>query len=149
LGMFGVFGHGHFNLGIDFAGGTQLKLRFRERPQVDQLRTLLESAGLPTAQIQGFGAAADNEVIIKTRVIKGIEEGSRDRVVAALNRHYNHAQGSLIDLDLAGADVLSGTLLRTDPDHVAAQGPEAERAHYEAIAAGLIRERNKNGIFTS
>jgi preprotein translocase subunit SecF len=149
LGMFGVFGHGHFNLGIDFAGGTQLKLRFREQPQVDQLRSLVEAGGIPTPQIQRFGNVADNQVIVKTRVIKGIEEGSREKIVAALNRHYNRTQGNLIDLNLVGADIITAYLLRTDPDQVGAQGPEAARAHYEAISGAIIRERNRAGIFPS
>ena len=149
LGMFGIFGHGHFNLGIDFAGGTQMRLRFREQPQVDQLRSLLESAGIPTPVIQRFGAVNDNQVIVKTRVLKGVEEGSREKVVGALNRQYNHTQGNLVDLNLVGADQVTGLLERTDPDHVTAQGPEATRAHYEAIGGAVIHERNKSGIFPS
>ncbi|MBV8203292.1 MAG: hypothetical protein JOZ15_21980, partial [Acidobacteria bacterium] len=75
----------HFKEGIDFAGGTQLTLRFREKPQVDQLRSLLAAAGLGDAEIQRFGDESANEAIIKTAVAKGTEEGSRERVVSALN----------------------------------------------------------------
>jgi preprotein translocase subunit SecF len=35
----------HLNLGIDFAGGTQMTLRFHDRPQIDRLRTLLAAGG--------------------------------------------------------------------------------------------------------
>jgi hypothetical protein len=50
---------------IDFAGGTQMTFRFSEQPRVDQLRTLVEQAGFPEAQIQRFGRAEGNQVLIK------------------------------------------------------------------------------------
>src|ERR1700730_9158609 len=79
----------HFNLGIDFKGGTQLTLRFRDRPQIDQLRSLLAAAGRGEAETEWKNKETANEVIVKTAVTKGSEEGSRERVVAALNRHFN------------------------------------------------------------
>ncbi|HXM69766.1 MAG TPA: hypothetical protein VN970_01435, partial [Thermoanaerobaculia bacterium] len=97
----------HFNIGIDFAGGTQLTLRFRDRPQIDRLRSLLAAAGLGDAEIQRFGDESANEVIIKTAVAKGSEEGSRERVVGALGRSYNQGQIGKIDLNQAGADALA------------------------------------------
>jgi preprotein translocase subunit SecF len=141
----------HFNLGIDFVGGTQMTLRFRQQPQIDELRSLLSAAGLGDAEIQRFGDASLNEVLIKTAVTKGTEEGSRDRVVAALNRRYNQGQASRMDLNRAGADAISRLLASADPDHV---GPQAAAAagnapvdHYAAVAEALIKERRKNGLF--
>src|SRR5436853_997898 len=89
----------HFNLGIDFAGGTQMTLRFRDRPQVDQLRSQLAAAGLGDAEIQRFGDEQANEVIIKTAVTKGSEEGSRERVMTALNRRFNQGSAGTLDLN--------------------------------------------------
>jgi preprotein translocase subunit SecF len=156
----------HFNLGIDFAGGTQITLRFRverdaqQRPvyvQVDQLRSLLSAAGLGDAEIQRFGDQPLNEALIKTAVTKGTEEGSRDRVVAALNRRFNPVQTGKVDLNQAGADAVSRLLAAADPDHVAGQAPPPGAAasanpavdHYAAVADALITQRRKAGLFES
>jgi preprotein translocase subunit SecF len=151
----------HFNLGIDFAGGTQLTLRFRAKPQIDQLRSLLAAAGLGDAEIQRFDKEEANEIIVKTAVTKGTEEGSRDRVVAALNHSFNQGQAGKIDLNTAGADdivqLLGGTVSPalaapaatpatpatpvTPTTAGAAAGPQAQ------IADALIKERRKEGLF--
>ena len=44
-----VLVQGKLNLGIDFAGGTQLTLKFRDQPEVDRLRDLMESVGIGEA----------------------------------------------------------------------------------------------------
>jgi len=155
-----------FNLGIDFAGGTQMTLRFRiprdaqNHPvlvQVDQLRSLLATAGLGDAEIQRFGDEGANEVIVKTAVAKGTEEGSRERVVSALNRRFNQAQGGKLDLNQAGADALVQLLSAADPDHVGkapaatplagAAEPGGPAAHYAAVVDALIKQRRKDGLF--
>ena len=156
----------HFNLGIDFAGGTQMTLRFRiprdaqNRPvlvQVDRLRSLLAAAGLGDAEIQRFGDEAANEVMIKTAVAKGSEEGSRERVVGALNRQFNQGESGKLDLNQTGADSLVQFVSATDPDHVgkapaaaplaAAAEPGGPAAHYAAVADALIKQRRKDGLF--
>jgi preprotein translocase subunit SecF len=141
------FGFEPLNFGIDFVGGTQMTLRFRQRPQVDELRKLLEGAGLGDAQISSFGDRGSNDVMIKTSVTKGTEEGNRDRIVAALDRNFNQGQAGKPDLNRIDAAGIAQLLQQTDPDHVAAQGPEAARAHYEATAKALLQVRHKDGIF--
>ena len=44
LGVVAVFFLGRLNLGIDFVGGTQLTLKFRQRPDVQQLRDVVAAA---------------------------------------------------------------------------------------------------------
>lgn len=156
----------HFNLGIDFAGGTQMTLRFRIPTdaqnrkvlvQVDQLRSLLAAGGLGDAEIQRFGDEGANEVIVKTAVTKGTEEGSRERVVGALNRRYNQGQNAKLDLNQTGADALVQLVGAADPDHLGktaaatplagAAEPASPAAHYAAVADALIKQRRKDGLF--
>jgi preprotein translocase subunit SecF len=157
----------HVNQGIDFAGGTQMTLGFRERPQVDQLRSLLAASGMGEAEIQRYGDEPLNEVIIKTAVTKGSEEGSRERAVAALNRHFNQGGTGKLDLNQAGADRIAALLLAEDPDHLltagaaaaapppAAGAPPATTAAttaqvtYASLAEALIQQRRKDRLFTS
>jgi len=160
------FGFEPLNFGIDFAGGTQMTMRFRiprdaqnrkVLVQVDQLRSLLAAAGLGDAEIQRFGDESTNEVIVKTAVTKGTEEGSRERVVGALNRHYNQGQSGTVDLNQTGADALVTLLSAADPDHVGkapaptplagVAEPGGPAAHYAAVADALIKQRRKDGLF--
>jgi preprotein translocase subunit SecF len=145
-GMLGVF---RINFGIDFAGGTDMTLRFRERPVVDDLRNLLRSAGLSEAEIQRFGDTGSNSVIIKTPSSKGSEEENRVHILAALNRRFNQGQAGKPDINRIDAAGITGLLMQADPDGVRAQGDTALRAHYEAAATALLNERHKEGIFSS
>jgi preprotein translocase subunit SecF len=149
VGFFAIFVYRDLNLGIDFAGGTQVTLRFRTPPKVEQLRSLLSAGGLGEAEIQRFGDPQDNAVLIKTAAVKGSEEGSLARITAALSRAFNAGQAGRVDLNQAGADAIAALLLAGDPDHVLPQGPEAARAHYAAMAEALRAARGQNGIFNS
>ena len=149
VGFFAIFVHGQLNIGIDFAGGTQMTLKFRDKPNVEELRKLVEAKGVSDPQIQSFGGPEDNSVIVKTRLIAGKVEGSRDVVLAALDERYNPDKAGKPDVNQVDADALAQILLRADPDKVAAQGAEAALANYTGVAEKLIEERRKTGIFPS
>jgi preprotein translocase subunit SecF len=145
LGLYTIFGPHKLNLGIDFAGGTQITLAFRQEPNVDQIRTLVEQSGLRADTIQRYGKAEDNQVIVKTAVVQGSEEGSRDRLVSALSKAFNQGQTGL-DLNQTGIDPLTAFLVQANPDRVP---PQTAGSHYAAIAESIIKERRANGIFKS
>jgi protein-export membrane protein SecD/preprotein translocase SecF subunit len=149
-GVGAVFGleSKHLNLGIDFAGGTQMEVRFRDKPEIDKLRHILESQGLGSATIQRFGGADSNGVVIKTPVSTN-EAGSRDKIVAAFQKVFNSTQAGKTDLNAIGAEQVSQILLTADPDHVAAQGPDKASAYYTAAANAILAERKKEGLFPS
>lgn len=146
IGVFAVFVHGKLNIGIDFAGGTQLILGFKERPEIDRLRAMAAEAGIRDAQIQRFGGESENEVIIKTPTLEESEEGSAGVVLAALNRVYNAGEAAAFDLNQRGAEELTGLLMDADPDGVGAQGAEAARSHYGGIAQAILEIRKQQGI---
>ncbi len=145
-----LFTMDQLNLGIDFAGGTQLTLKFRAPTETDELRTVLAEAGLPEAQIQRFGEEGANEKIIKSP-IAGSREGEQDRVVgevlSALDARFNQGMAGA-DLNRLGARELAGFLQTADPDAVAAAG-EAAAAHYEAAAEAIMEVKRGLGLFAS
>ncbi len=149
FGLVAAFWSDWIRLGIDFEGGTQVNVLFKDQPQVAELRKLIEGAGVADPQIQRFGDNDSKEVLIKTPVIKGAEEGSRNLIVGALNRQYNQNAGGKPDLNEIGLDAVTELLTRTDPDGVAAQGAEAANAHYAEVADKVLAERKKEGIVTS
>ncbi|HYH46015.1 MAG TPA: hypothetical protein VEG34_10030, partial [Thermoanaerobaculia bacterium] len=138
LAIFSVFVNKHLNVGVDFAGGTQLTLKFKERPEVDELRQLLNNAGLEEPQIQRFGEEEGNEVIVKTRLIQGTEAGSRDKVVEALNRRFNQGQAGKPDLNNIGAEAVATLLARANPQRLA---PQAAAPAYQKQAEAILAAR--------
>src|SRR5690348_15249208 len=79
-GVVSTFFTERLNLGVDFAGGTQMTFRFRDEPPVDQIRSVVAQAGFPEAQIQRFNRAELNQVLIKTRLVQGSEQRTREQV---------------------------------------------------------------------
>jgi preprotein translocase subunit SecF len=145
-GVFSVFVHGQLNIGVDFAGGTQMTLKFRERPDLDRLRAVLAESGLEEAQLQRFDEEEENQVILRTRLLEGTEEGSRERVVAALTREFSPEAVGKTDLNAIGVDRLAQLLVRRDPDRV---GAAELGAHYRGVAQKIIEARREHGFFAS
>ena len=140
---------GNLNVGIDFAGGTQLVLKFAEEPEVDEIREMLARDGFDDPpRIQRFGQALDNEIIIKTRLETEEVEGSRDRVVTSLRRHYNTGNASL-DLNDQGVGALSAFLQERDPDNERVLGDNEARAHYDEVAEAVMSLRRQEGLILS
>ena len=53
------------NLGVDFAGGTVVQLKFQQEVPIPDIRRALESINLGGSEIQDFGREGDNEYLIR------------------------------------------------------------------------------------
>ncbi|MCZ6777811.1 MAG: protein translocase subunit SecF [Acidobacteria bacterium] len=53
------------NFGVDFRGGTEIRIRFSESPDVAQLRSRLEGARLNDITLQRLGEKQDNEILLR------------------------------------------------------------------------------------
>lgn len=148
LGIAALFSHERLNLGIDFAGGTQMTIKFKEQPDLDRLRRLLDDAGVEDAQIQRFGEEGANEVIVKTPVIEGTEEGSRKAVTAALDTELN-ASVSGIDLNRVGPAELAQMLESRDPDGLGSGTGDEVESRYQAVVDAILEVRREDGMFES
>lgn len=148
FGLVAAFWTDWIRLGIDFEGGTQVNVVFKDQPKIDDLRSLIQGSGIKDPQIQRFGDSDSKEVLIKTPILPGAEEGSREKIVAALNQRYNQNLGAKADLNSIGSDSVVALLVAADPDGFAAQGAEAANAHYAEVADKLLAERRKEGILT-
>ncbi len=146
VGIFSVFVHGNLNVGIDFAGGTQLTLKFQEQPDLGELRAVIAEAGVADAQIQRFGEPDENEVIVKAPLVEGSEEGSREPIVRALDERYN-AGASGVDLNRAGIADLVPLILGGTPA-IRSEADAARLADAEAVAQAVLDARRDEGLFT-
>ncbi|HKI87249.1 MAG TPA: protein translocase subunit SecF [Thermoanaerobaculia bacterium] len=149
VGVFAVFVHGKLNVGIDFAGGTQLTIKFDKAPEMNRVRALVGGAGVGETELQRFGALDAHEVMIKTPTLKGSEEGSRDRVVSALDKYYNKGATQSFDLNQKGAESLAEFLFKLDPDQVKAADPDTARTHYRTVADAIDKVKQDNGLLHS
>ncbi|HEV2719099.1 MAG TPA: protein translocase subunit SecF [Thermoanaerobaculia bacterium] len=128
------------NWGIDFAGGANIVLKFKDKVPVDQLRSLLKDAS-----IQQYGKADENNVLIRLPEQKK-ESDYAGNTVNRLNLALNpEAASGKVDLNFRGRESITDLLFQTDPDH-RGTGPDA-RKYYENIAQNIISKRSEVGLF--
>ncbi len=129
------------NLGVDFAGGASIVLKFKEEVPLADLR-----AKLPDATIQQYDRAQENSVLI--RLPKQAREGDyAGAVVEQLHKDLNPEAAQKHDLNYLGSDRLAGLLIETNPENRVASNPETV-AHYNALAKRIVDARSELGIFT-
>ncbi|HEY2094418.1 MAG TPA: protein translocase subunit SecF [Thermoanaerobaculia bacterium] len=130
------------NWGIDFAGGANIVLRFRDAVPMDRLR-----GDLKDASIQQYGKSVDNAVLIRLPQQK--REGDyAGQTVAKLNHDLNpEAASGKLDLNFHGRDPITDVLLQADPDKRGTN--DAARQYYFNIAQNIINRRSELGIFKS
>lgn len=146
-----LFALGGLNLGIDFAGGTQLAVRLRDAPQVDVLRQSLEEAGIEGLSLQRYGDVGDDAVLIKVPVVEGSEEGSGERILSALDSALSAGETSF-DVNQNGSDALAAFLYQRDPDGLIGdsqvEATDEARETYNQVADSILDQRQQLGIFT-
>ncbi len=153
-----LFWH-HLPLDVDFRGGTVVRIRFDQTPNVDQIRAAADRAGLHDAHIVSYGPAANHEVLI-TLAQSETSEASLDQgraaIVQTLERHYsadaNGATMGKLDLDNAGRGTLAAFLEQQDPEHLQTSGaPDTANAKYLAQAEAILayRDQQHGGLIDS
>ncbi|MCJ7440622.1 MAG: protein translocase subunit SecF [Thermoanaerobaculaceae bacterium] len=136
------FGPG-FKYGVDFAGGTQLTVKFKSDPDVARLRRSLENLNLGAVTIQRFDEPERHELLIRLQSA-GQEGDFSARMITALDKEFN-AQTASTRLNLQGVQAVRDGLVQADPDSVGGT-VEDRRAHYEPMASGLLKLRKEMGI---
>ena len=76
--------HGGLRLGIDFAGGTLVQIKFKSPVQIDAIKAGLDTVGLGKSSVQQFGQQIDNEFLIRTEISYGSGEGFSSDMKKAL-----------------------------------------------------------------
>jgi preprotein translocase subunit SecF len=70
------------NYGIDFAGGTEIQLRFAQPIEAHQLRLAIEEAGIKNPVVQSFGGNGHNEFLIRLETPHGATEKETNELIA-------------------------------------------------------------------
>ncbi|HET9555237.1 MAG TPA: protein translocase subunit SecF, partial [Anaeromyxobacteraceae bacterium] len=75
--------HG-LNFGVDFAGGTEMEVRFAKAVDPAEIRKAVEDLGFKDASVQTYGAASENTFLIRVGRIALMSEADVQRVEAAV-----------------------------------------------------------------
>src|ERR1051326_663891 len=131
--------HG-INWGIDFAGGANIVLKFKDAPPTERLRSLLTDAA-----IQQYGKAEDNAVLIRLPEQK--KEGDyAGNPVNRLNQELTpEASSCKVDLNVRGRESVADLLYQAAPDR---KGTNADaKKYYDGVAQNIISKRSELGLF--
>jgi preprotein translocase subunit SecF len=143
-----AFWHG-IPLGVDFRGGTLVYVKYAHTPDLAAIHSDIERAGLRNERVQGYGPAANNEVLIDLDIRETSERAldqGKNLIVQALE---SHATPGKQDLNNSSSLAIAGYLLDKDPLHLAADVDAS--AHYTTVAQEIVdyRDKVKGGVLGS
>ncbi len=160
------------HLGIDFVGGNLIHLKYRDVPEIEEIRSVLAEVGYATAMLQAD--VQRNEVMIRVQREESesvggggqgegessVQERVVDRVTTALTsaEDLQRKEDGKIDLNLVGVDRVTELLINVDPlgyqneeDLPPTLTPQRyARSKYGPLVETLIddyRENRYSGIF--
>jgi preprotein translocase subunit SecF len=96
--------HG-LNFGVDFAGGTEMEVRFAQPVDPGAIRTSIEALGFKDASVQTYGAESEHTFLLRVGRIALMSQEDVNRVVDAVKArfpvegvpHFNPEVGDKID----------------------------------------------------
>jgi len=112
LGLFTVvqMGLGNANLGIDFAGGTSVQVKFNSGVPLQQVRSALEDAGLQDFDLQEL--PTENKLLVRVKKSEDVIGGNSDLIIGTLMKEFGDAQPVIDSTTEIGPKV--GKRLRKD-----------------------------------
>jgi len=101
--------HG-LNFGVDFAGGTEMEVKFEQAVDPGQIRSGVEELGFKDASVQTYGADSEHTYLIRVgRIalmtqedVKRVEDAVRAKFQVAGQPHFNPDVGDKIDFQFQG-----------------------------------------------
>ena len=139
--------------GIDFRGGADVVLRFREAPAIDQIRSALSAAGMDGAQIQSQTlpeAPTAHDILIRVPPARGESGDTQEeqgdisgRVLGALRTGLAGQSGgsAKLDLNIAGASEIRKEMMAAFPNQeTMAQGAAEAITSYRNTHGGILKD---------
>lgn len=110
--------------GIDFAGGTELQVRFGKQVDRGDIVKVLEKAGYQKNQVQGYGPAEQNEWLVRVERMTTMTAEDVQKVKEILTREFS------AELAGAGADAVKVEFNEGEGDriYVTLPAPKAQAA---------------------
>lgn len=149
-GFISIALHGGLRFGIDFSGGTQIVLKFADRPDPAKIESILKPLNLGLEGVQRYDTPEKNEVLIKVKQQAREGRDVAQEVFSALSTAMG-APGAAgrIDANAKGHDTFASSLAAVDPDNVNGQLGTAAAQHYAAVGDAIVAYRSQVGLFRS
>jgi len=90
------------NLGIDFAGGTSIQIKFHQSTTVDKIRNALKTIDLEQSIIQQVGAKDDNEFLLRTEISTSDLKGLQGKIEETLTAVYGKGSLDMRKVEVVG-----------------------------------------------
>ncbi|MBN1382868.1 MAG: protein translocase subunit SecF [Deltaproteobacteria bacterium] len=102
LGIASVIYHGGLNLGIDFAGGTLIQVKFKNEVNIEHIREALKPLGFERSIIQQFGV---QEVLIRTAELSEDLKGLSGNIDSAFKTSFGEDTYDVRRVEVVGPKV--------------------------------------------
>jgi preprotein translocase subunit SecF len=93
------------NLGVDFAGGTMVQLRFQRQVSIDEIRQALQEVQLGSSSIQEFGEKGGNEYLVRVDTESADLGALGDRVKSSLAKKFGADQFEIRRIEAVGPKI--------------------------------------------
>ncbi|MDI6713962.1 MAG: protein translocase subunit SecF [Thermodesulfovibrio sp.] len=102
LGIFAIFQiyTGKANLGVDFAGGVSLQVRFSQPVTLSEIRAVIDKAGIKDVDIQEL--PTEKKILIK---LKKQQEGAQEEVERALKENLTNKEPLIESITAIGPKI--------------------------------------------
>jgi preprotein translocase subunit SecF len=90
------------NMGIDFAGGTSVQIRFHQATTIDKIRDALKPINLENSIIQQVGVRDDNEYLLRTELSTSDLRGIQDIIEETLTAVYGKGSIDMRKVEVVG-----------------------------------------------
>ena len=105
ISIISLVAHGGPMLGIDFAGGTLVQVKFKQQVSVSDIRATLSSINLERSVIQRFGTTDSNEYLIKTELSSAELQGLSATIERALADRFGKGSFEVQRIEVVGPKV--------------------------------------------
>lgn len=99
------------NYGVDFRGGVEIQVKFKDKVALGDLRTYLNDKKVAMSQLQSIGDDAQNEFLLKLETDKGDLNAISTLVSTVLTEKYGAGNFEILKNDIVGPK--AGAQLRT------------------------------------
>ena len=93
------------NLGVDFAGGTMVHLKFQHKVSIPEIRQALGKSGLGESVIQDFGQDGSNEFMIRLEKTSGQIGALGEELRRGLDSHFGQDRFEIRRIESVGPKV--------------------------------------------
>lgn len=90
------------NYGVDFRGGVEIQVKFSDKVNLTELRSLLSEKQIPLSQLQSIGSEDQNEFLLKLESDSGDLNAISSQVGSVLNEKYGEGKYEILKNDIVG-----------------------------------------------